>query len=163
MQDQGTFDMRRIIAWGLSAGGYNAIRAAHTHAPRLAGAVAQGAATHHFFSRAWLQAAKNHEYPWTLLPALREKFGYATEDDLLDRAQRDFSLVDNHIVDRPSCRLLLINGTHDGLMPIEDSMLLFEYGSPKEARFFTGLLHMGYPPANASVYPWMEQVMNSVA
>lgn len=47
-------------------------------------------------------------------------------------------------------------------MPIEDSMMLFEYGSPKEARFFTGALHMGYPMANASVYPWMESVMASV-
>lgn len=47
-------------------------------------------------------------------------------------------------------------------MPIEDSMMLFEYGSPKEARFFTGALHMGYPKANDSVYPWMESVMASV-
>lgn len=54
-----------------------------------------------------------------------------------------------------------LQGTLDGLMPIEDSMLLFEYGSPKEARFFTGALHMGYPMANSSVYPWMEQVMGS--
>jgi hypothetical protein len=53
-------------------------------------------------------------------------------------------------------------GTLDGLMPIEDSMMLFEYGTPKEARFFSGALHMGYPLANASVYPWMEQVMASV-
>ena len=45
-------------------------------------------------------------------------------------------------------------------MPIEDSMLLFEYGSPKEGRFFDAL-HMGYPNANASVYPWMQQVMGS--
>lgn len=43
--------------------------------------------------------------------------------------------------------------------PIEDSMLLFEYGSPKEARFVPGRLHMGYPEANGFVYPWMEQVM----
>ena len=27
-----------------------------------------------------------------------------------------------------------VQGTNDGLMPIEDSMLLFNYGSPKEAR-----------------------------
>lgn len=161
MAKQDTFNMSKVIAWGLSAGGYNAVRAAHTHAPRLAGAVGQGAGTHHFFSRAWLEKAANHEYPWTALPALRQKYGYATIDDMLDRAQRDFSLVENGIVERPSCRLLLINGTHDGLMPIEDSMLLFEYGSPKEARFFTGLLHMGYPPANGSVYPWMEGVMAS--
>ena len=52
-------------------------------------------------------------------------------------------------------------GTQDGLMPIEDSTMLFEYGSPKEGRFFQGALHMGYPMANASVYPWMESVMAS--
>jgi len=161
MTQQGLYDMHKVIAWGLSAGGYNAARIAHTHADRLAGAVAQGAGTHHFFSRAWLEKAKDHEYPWTLLPAMVEKFGYKSEDDFLDNAQKDFSLVETGIVQMPSCRLLLVNGTHDGLMPIEDSMLLMEYGSPKEGRFFTGLLHMGYPPANGSVYPWMEQIMKT--
>ena len=159
MEKEGVYDMKKVMCWGLSAGGHNAIRAAHTHSKRFAGAVGQGAGTHHFFSRAWLEKAKDHEYPWTALPALREKFGYKTEDDFLDNAQKDFSLLELGIVNQPSCRLLLINGTHDGLMPIEDSMLLMEYGTPKEARFFTGLLHMGYPPANGSVYPWMEQVM----
>lgn len=162
MDQEGTFDMSNIIAWGLSAGGYNAARAAHTHAGRLAGAVAQGAGIHHFFSRTWLEMVKNHEYPWTALPALREKFGYATISEFLDKEQKDFSLVETGIVHRSSCRLLLVNGTHDGLMPIEDSMLLFEFGSPKEGRFFTDLLHMGYPPANKSVYPWIEQVIASV-
>ncbi|KAK6436831.1 hypothetical protein LTR95_006973 [Oleoguttula sp. CCFEE 5521] len=162
MQARGTFDMKRVIAWGLSAGGHNAIRAAHTHADRLAGSVGQGAGTHHFFSRAWLEKAKDHEYPWTALPALTAKFGYPNEEAFLDNAQKDFSLIELGIVNKPSTRLLLINGTHDGLMPIEDSMLMMEYGSTKEARFFTGLLHMGYPPANGSVYPWMEGVMKSV-
>ena len=159
MEGEGVYDMKKVMCWGLSAGGHNAIRAAHTHAKRLAGAVGQGAGTHHFFSRAWLEKAKDHEYPWTALPALTEKFGYKSEEEFLDNAQKDFSLVELGVVNQPSCRLLLINGTHDGLMPIEDSMLLMEYGSPKEARLFTGLLHMGYPPANGSVYPWMEQVM----
>ncbi|KAK3117272.1 hypothetical protein LTR53_001532 [Teratosphaeriaceae sp. CCFEE 6253] len=159
MDAQGVYDMKKVLCWGLSAGAHNAVRAAHTHATRLAGAVGQGAGTDHFFSRPWLEKAKDHEYPWTALPALREKFGYATEDDFLDKAQDDFSLVKLGVVDKPSCRLLLINGTHDGLMPIEDSMLMMEYGTPKEARFFTGMLHMGYPPANGSVYPWMESVV----
>lgn len=161
MEKEGVYDMKKILCWGLSAGGYNAVRVAHTHKERLAGAVGQGAGTHHFFSRAWLEKAKDHEYPWTALPALAEKFGYKTEEDLLENAQKDFSLVELGVVNKPSCRLLLINGTHDGLMPVEDSTLLMEYGSPKEARLFTGLLHMGYPPANSAVYPWMESVIGT--
>jgi acetyl esterase/lipase len=134
MQSQGHFDMKRVICWGLSAGGHNAVRAAHTHASRLAGAVGHGAGTHHFFSRAWLEKAKDHEYPWTALPALAEKFGYKDGEELMDKAQKEFSLVETGIVEMPATRLLLVNGTHDGLMPIEDSMLMMEYGTPKEAR-----------------------------
>ena len=163
MSLQGHFNMSKVLVWGLSAGGYNAIRAAHTHSDRLLGAIGQGAGTHHFFSRSWLEKAANHEYPWTALPALTEKFGYQSEEEFLDNAQKDFSLVETGIVEKQSCRLLLVNGTHDGLMPIEDSMLMMEYGRPKEARFFSGLLHMGYPPANGAVYPWMEEVMGSVS
>ena len=134
MQSQEHFDMKRIICWGLSAGGHNAVRAAHTHASRLAGAIGQGAGTHHFFSRAWLEKAKDHEYPWTALPALAEKFGYKDGEELMDKAQKEFSLIETGIAEMPATRLLLINGTHDGLMPIEDSMLMMEYGTPKEAR-----------------------------
>ena len=139
----GRFDTSRIIAWGLSAGGYNAIRIAHTHSKQLAGSVAQGAGCHHFFARDWLEKAQNHEYPWNALPALTEKFGYDSAEAFMDGAQKTWSLVQDGMLDGPSCRLLLINGTHDGLMPIEDSLLLFEHGRPKEGRFFTGLLHMG--------------------
>lgn len=57
--------------------------------------------------------------------------------------------------------VLTRQGAMDGLMPIEDSILPLEHGSPKEARFFSGALHMGYPMANGAVYPWMEGVMAS--
>jgi hypothetical protein len=89
MQGQGSFNMKKIIAWGLSAGGYYAIRfvnlspsvrfrcdikilyrAAHTHKDRLAGACGQGAGTHHFLGREWLDQCDNHEYPFNLTPAL---------------------------------------------------------------------------------------------
>jgi hypothetical protein len=46
-------------------------------------------------------------------------------------------------------------------MPIEDSMMLFEYGSPKEARFFTGASHMGNPMALSAAFIWMEEVIAS--
>ena len=73
-------------------------------------------------------------------------------------------------------------------MPIEDSILLLNHGSPKEARwvtpcfiggekvpislqessltvtfatrrFFPEQLHMGYPFSNDTVYLWLEEVM----
>lgn len=159
---RGVFDMRRIVVWGLSAGGYYAVRIAHTHQDRLAGSVAQGAGVHHFFEPAWLTKADGHEYPFQLTPALALKYGFATAREYVAGALAKFSLLTNGILDQPSTRLLLINGTQDGLMPIEDSMLLFDHGSPKEARFFPGKLHMGYPFSNASVYPWIESVMASV-
>ena len=57
----------------------------------------------------------------------------------MDNAQDTWSLVNTGIVNMKSCRLLLMNGTIDGLMPVEDSMLLSEFGTPKEMRFITGI------------------------
>ncbi|GAW23194.1 hypothetical protein ANO14919_127450 [Xylariales sp. No.14919] len=162
MRADGRFDMRRVMCWGLSSGGYYAVRAAHTHREELVGAVAQGAGSHYFFDPAWLERADGHEYPFKLLPALALKHGFSDVDEYLRQALKRFSLLETGVLEKPSTRLLLVNGTLDGLMPIEDSTLLFEYGSPKEARFFPGALHMGYPLANSSVYPWMEEVMASV-
>lgn len=65
MEAQGHFDMTRVIAWGLSCGGYYAVRVAHTHKERLRGSVAQGAGTHFFFARDWLEKADGHEYPFS--------------------------------------------------------------------------------------------------
>lgn len=64
MAEDGRFDMRRVLVWGLSSGGYYAMRAAHTHAGRLLGCVAQGAGCHYFFDRAWLDKVDGHEYPF---------------------------------------------------------------------------------------------------
>ncbi|RMZ86502.1 hypothetical protein DV736_g6275, partial [Chaetothyriales sp. CBS 134916] len=155
------FDNNKIIVWGLSAGGYYAIRVAHTHQDRLLGAIGQGAGTHHFLSRPWLEQIDKHEYPFVLSTAYVKKYGYKDWEELMDNAQKDFSLVNSGILQGKSCRLLLVNGTQDGLMPIEDSMLCMLYGRPKEGRFYDGMLHMGYPPANESVWPWMEEVMAS--
>jgi esterase/lipase len=65
MDAQGAFDMTRVIAWGLSCGGYYAVKIAHTHKERLRGSVAQGAGTHFFFERDWLEKADGHEYPFS--------------------------------------------------------------------------------------------------
>lgn len=58
-----TFDMKRVMVWGLSAGGYYAVRIAHTHKDKLAGVVAQGAGVHYFYDAEWLKRVDGHEYP----------------------------------------------------------------------------------------------------
>jgi len=64
MGKDGRFDMRRVMVWGLSSGGYYAIRIAHTHKDQLVGSVAQGAGCHYFYDREWLERADGHEYPF---------------------------------------------------------------------------------------------------
>ena len=61
---QSWVDKRKIVAWGLSTGGYYAMRIAHTHADRLLGVVAQGGGSHHMFDSEWLSKIGNLEYPF---------------------------------------------------------------------------------------------------
>lgn len=111
--------------------------------------MAQGAGTHHYLGRTWLEKVDNHEYPFSVRQALVKKYGFKDEEELMGKAQDKFSLISTGVLrgedgkDKQSCRLLLVNGVKDGLMPVEDSMLLMEYGRAKEARFYSGLMHMG--------------------
>lgn len=161
-------DHTRVIAWGLSAGGYYAIRLAHTHRDSLLASVGHGAGTHHYIGREWLSHVAKHEYPFGLEEAYCQKYGYVDFEEVKTRCQDEFSLVSGKgdgvaVVGMglPSCRLLLVNGVLDGCMPVEDSMVLAEYGGPKEMRFLRDRLHMGYPEANGIVFPWLEEVMAS--
>lgn len=58
------FNMTKVMVWGLSSGGYYAVRIAHTHKNQLRGVVAQGAGVHYFFDRDWIEKADGHEYPF---------------------------------------------------------------------------------------------------
>ncbi|KAL4790111.1 Alpha/Beta hydrolase protein [Aspergillus venezuelensis] len=134
MEGEGKFDMGRVVVWGLSAGGFYADRAAHMHSARLAGCIAHGPGVHHFLDREWLDRVEDHEYPFPILRAWAEKYGYDEPRDFYEKAQGKFSHLETGIVDQPSCRLLLLNGVDDGIVPIEDCLLLFNHGLPKEGR-----------------------------
>jgi hypothetical protein len=166
--DEPDLDETKVVAWGLSAGGYYAVRVAHTHARLLRGAIGHGAGTHHYIGREWLEQVHRHEYPFGLERAYVAKYGYGSWEEMLSRCQDEFSLVSGKgegvaVVGSgmESCRLLLVNGVLDGCMPVEDSVLLGEYGSVKEMRMMRGRAHMGYPEANSFVYPWMESIMGA--
>jgi predicted acyl esterase len=62
MREQPWIDSNRIAAWGVSCGGYYAIRLAHTHKDLLLGVVAQGAGCHHMFDPEWLEITRFMEY-----------------------------------------------------------------------------------------------------
>lgn len=70
MNERRIFAMDRVIVWGLSSGGYYAVRIAHTHQTRLRGSVAHGAGVHLCFDREWLEKADTHEYPFRSIPVL---------------------------------------------------------------------------------------------
>ncbi|KAI2605433.1 alpha/beta-hydrolase [Hypoxylon fragiforme] len=110
MESDTRFDMSRVLCWGLSSGGYYAARAAHTHRAQLAGVVAHGAGTHHFFDREWLARADGHEYPFQLTPALATKHGFGEDvEAYLEGARTKFSLLETGVLGLPSTRLLLVN------------------------------------------------------
>ena len=64
LDGQDELDKEKRVAWGLSTGGYYAIRIAHTHKDRLLGVVSQGGGCHRMFEPEWLDKVDNLEYPF---------------------------------------------------------------------------------------------------
>lgn len=128
-KEQYGFDTSRVVARGVSTGGYYAMRIAHTESSRLLAAVAQGGGSHWMFSEQWIKAQNHMEYPFALADAIAYKFGYASVAEFIaDEPIKKFSLLENGVFDRDCARLLLINGMEDSIFPIEDSVLAFEEG-----------------------------------
>lgn len=64
MDGREELDKERRVAWGLSTGGYYAMRIAHTHKERLTGVVSQGGGCHRMFEQEWLDKVDHLEYPF---------------------------------------------------------------------------------------------------
>ncbi|GGY14799.1 hypothetical protein GCM10010358_78560 [Streptomyces minutiscleroticus] len=158
------FDPDTILARGVSTGGYNALRVAHTHADRLFAVVAQGGGCHHMFDADWIHAQNQMEYPFALADALAYKFGYRDADPTAAIAAyaadaHRFSLADSGVLASPACRLLVINGTEDSIFPIEDSILAGTQGSGTDLIVRGGRRHMGNPGAEQIVYAWLDEAL----
>jgi acetyl esterase/lipase len=94
-----SFDLIRIVARGISTGGYYAMRIAHTHADRLFAVVAQGGGCHYMFEPEWIRAQNQMEYPFALAEALAYKFGYRGTDPVAGMPPTRRSLT----CSRPEC------------------------------------------------------------
>ena len=158
------FDQSRIIARGISTGGYYAFRIAHTHADRLFAVVAQGGGCHHMFDAEWIGAQNQMEYPFALSDALAYKFGYRDADPATAIARytaeaKRFSLVDSGVLGTPTCKLLVIDGMEDSIFPIEDNFIVATQGDKKDLVARGNRGHMGNPGAEDILYAWIDDVL----
>ena len=155
------FDTAKVIARGISTGGYYAMRIAHTHADRLFAVVAQGGGCHHMFDPGWIGAQNQMEYPFALADALAYKFGYRGADALAAYSAdgHKFSLLSSGVLDRPSCKLLLINGMEDSIFPIEDNLIVAVRGDRKDLFVRGNRGHMGNPGAEDLLYDWIDNAV----
>ena len=158
------FDPGKIIARGISTGGYYAFRVAHTHAGQLFAVVAQGGGAHHMFDAEWIRAQDQMEYPFALAEALAYKFGYRDADPASAVARyaaeaHRFSLVDSDVIGTPACRLLVINGMEDSIFPIEDSIIVATRGDNQDLIARGNRGHMGNPGAEELLYQWISNAI----
>ena len=155
------FDPKKVVARGISTGGYNAMRLAHTHADRLFAVVAQGGGCHHMFDAAWIGASDQMEYPFALAEALAYKFGFRGSDPVAAYAAEGhkFSLLTSGVLDRPSCKLLVIDGMEDSIFPIEDNFIVALKGDKKDLIVRGNRAHMGNPEAEPILYKWIDDAI----
>ncbi len=155
------FDTARICARGISTGGYYAMRIAHTHADRLFAVVAQGGGCHHMFDAPWIGAQNQMEYPFALADALAYKFGYRGSDAVAayTAEAHKFSLLGSGVLDRPSCKLLVLDGMEDSIFPIEDNFIVAVRGDKKDLLARGNRGHMGNPGAEDLLYDWIDNAV----
>ena len=149
-------DAKRIGYWGGSMGGYWAVKIAHTYRDRLACVVSQGGCVHHAFESDWIEKSQWGDYPFELAETLAHAFGRTTIEEWVELAPQ-LSLLSQGVLDLSCAPLLLINGIHDSVFPIEDYYLVLRHGSPKAARFFDAP-HMGYTKDTLSILmTWISE------
>ena len=155
------FNTGRVLARGISTGGYYAMRIAHTHGDRLFAVVAQGGGCHYMFDPAWIRAQNQMEYPYALAEALAYKFGYRDADPVKAYAAdaRKFSLLDAGVLDHPSCKLLVLDGMEDSIFPIEDNFIVGIRGDKKDLLARGNRGHMGNPGAEDILYAWIDDAV----
>jgi Prolyl oligopeptidase family len=155
------FDLTKVLARGISTGGYYAMRVARTHAARLFAVVAQGGGCHYMFEPSWIQAQNQMEYPFALADTMAFKFGYrgAHPIEAYSAEARKIRLLESGVLDRPSCRLLLIDGMEDSIFPIEDNFIVGVRGDKKDLLARANRQHMGNPGAEDILYDWIDKAV----
>jgi esterase FrsA len=144
-------DRTRILVHGQSFGAYWAAKLAHTEASRLAGAVTQSPPIHRTFQPDFVRGRiYTREYLFDLLPASLFVYGLKSADELLAFLPR-MSLQAQGLLGKPAAPMLVVGGSRDTQVPIDDLELLINSGvEPREAWINPVGGHMG---RTASTWP----------
>jgi esterase FrsA len=144
-------DRNRILVHGQSFGAYWAAKLAHTEAKRLVGAVTQSPPIDHTFQAEFFRGRMyTREYLFDLLPASLFVYGLKSTDELIGFLPK-MSLKTQGLLGKPTAPILVVGGTKDTQVPIDDLELLINSGSePREAWINPAGGHMG---RNGTTWP----------
>jgi pimeloyl-ACP methyl ester carboxylesterase len=144
-------DKNRIVVHGQSFGAYWAAKLAHTEAKRLLGAVTQSPPIDHTFQADFFRGRMyTREYLFDAVPASLFVYGMKTIDELTAFLPK-MSLKAQGLLGKPTAPILVVGGTKDTQVPIDDLELLINSGSePREAWINPAGGHMG---RNATTWP----------
>jgi pimeloyl-ACP methyl ester carboxylesterase len=144
-------DKDRILVHGQSFGAYWAAKLAHTEAKRLVGAVTQSPPIHRTFQADFFRSRMyTREYLFDFLPASLFVYGLKSTEELLEFLPK-MSLQAQEWLGKPTAPILVVGGTRDTQVPIDDLELLINSGSePREAWINPVGGHMG---RSASTWP----------
>lgn len=129
-------DKSRIAMHGVSWGAYWGTKMAIVAKHRLRGVSVQSPPTDLFFQKEFVlnSLQGNREYLFDQIPAMMAIFdNVTTVDQVVDIFQK-MSLVNQHLLGKPTAPMLILAGTHDTQVPISDIYKLLDSGDvPKEA------------------------------
>src|SRR6267378_754136 len=129
-------DKTRIGVDGQSFGAYWAAKLAIVEHARLKAVVAQSPPVDATFEKNFVlqKTLGNREYLFGLGPALMSIFEGANKIEDLGEILPKLSLVNQHLLGKPTTSMLIIAGAQDTQVPISDAYLLLSSGDvPKEA------------------------------
>ncbi len=129
-------DSKRILAHGVSFGGYWATKIAITEHGRLLGVVAQSPPVDEALQVSWLRSnlLGNREYLFDVVPAFLNVVEGADSVDALAERFPALSLAQEGLIGKPTGPMLIVGGAKDTQVPFADLELLLRTGDvPKDA------------------------------
>jgi cephalosporin-C deacetylase-like acetyl esterase len=136
LQARPEVDKTRIGVDGQSFGAYWATKLSIVEHPRLKAVVAQSPPVDATFEKNFVlqKTLGNREYLFGLGPALMSIFEGANKIEDLGEILPKLSLVNQHLLGKPTTSMLIIAGALDTQVPVSDAYLLLSSGDvPKEA------------------------------